>query len=253
MKKNKKKIDNYSKQFKLSYTFVSEKSKKDINYPKDLLQEEFSMYVGRNYKNQSDDNKSELINDLIVFKTYRVNIEQILENLNFLNNILDKVLLLLSVISAVIVSKNLVTLDFLKEARKILDNLIKAGKDTKAVENRIQYLLSYYDKWSIILSRIIRFTFFICVFSIFSFFFFRIHKKSFVRRLICVNNTIYKLEAIKEKKTDENKNFSVNSCNSNEELKDSSSVKVNADDKNSSEIEKNKNKKNKNKNKNKKR
>lgn len=238
--------DQYFNQFKLSYTFERIADKKEIHYPQDMKQEEFPIYLEKNFKNLGNDNKSELTNDLIVFRIYRDNIIQNLEDLNFFDKILDKILLLLSVIAAVIVSKNLITIDYLREARGKLDILVKTGGDTKKIEDRIQFLLEYYDKWSYDLFKVLLVAFFICVFSCVLFYLFRIRKKSLVRKLICVNNTIYKLEAIKEKKIDENKNFSVNSCNSNEELKDSSSVKVNADDKN-------KNNKNKNKNKNKKR
>lgn len=173
-------------------------AKKDI---KELDCEGIINYIDNNYLIKTKPKREHLLKDLITFKTYREKIKIRLDNLNFFSNILDKIMLVLSIIAALAVANKLITLELLRDAKEALEELKASGKNAAFIANieeEIKNSLEYYDKMSVNIIGVLIFAFVICLLTITLFCIYRTNKKSVGKKLICLNNAIYKLEVIKD-------------------------------------------------------
>lgn len=205
--------------YKLFYS-----AKKDITK---LNCEEIINYIDNNYLLKTKPKREHLLKDLITFKTYREEIKIRLNNLNFFDNILDKIMLVLSIIAAVAVANKVITLDVLRDAKEVLEELKASGENAAYIEEKIKNSLEFYDKMSCNLFWVLLIAVVICMLTIILFCRYRINKNSFGKKLNCLNNAIYKLEVIKDnnfvnpikisiKKTDTNVDVFDSSCDKSE-------------------------------------
>lgn len=202
-----KPADNY---FKMVYN-LSFETESDTEILADMTMQDMIDYLLNNYGKPQDFDKQVILNDLIIFKSHKEELEMNLKRKEIATNIFSSIIAVIAAVFAVIFA---------------------AVKNTPCwfIGFAVVMLISS----SIVLS--------LCHKNFNK-------KESEINKLKTVNNIIYILEEIKNERINRDKNFYIDVFNGSEKLKDTSSVKVNADDKNSSENEKNKNKKNKNKNK----
>lgn len=202
-------------------------SKKDI---KELDCEEIINYIDNNYLIKTKPKGEHLLKDLITFKTYREEIKIRLNNLNFFDNILDKIMLVLSIIAAVVVANKVITREVLRDTKEVLEKIKASGENAAYaayIEEEIKNSLEYYDKMSCNLFWVLIIAIVICIVTIALFCIYRTNKNSVGKKLICLNNAIYKLEVIKDnnfvnpikisiKKTDTNVDVFDSSCDNSE-------------------------------------
>ena len=196
-------------------------AKKDITK---LNGKEIINYIDNNYLIKTKPKREHLLKDLITFKTYREEIKIRLDNLNFFGNILDKIMLVLSIIAAVAVANKVITLELLRNSKEVLEELKASGKNTAYaayIEEEIKNSLEYYDKMSDNLFWVLLVAIFICVLTITLFCIYRTNKKSVGKKLICLNNAIYKLEVIKDNNFVNPIKISIKKTNTNVDVFDS--------------------------------
>lgn len=170
----------------------------------DMLIQDITDYLLNNYGKQKKLDKQHLLNDLIIFKSHRDELEMNLKRKEIATNLFASFITVVAAIFAVVFA--------------VKDNI---------------------PTWFIVFAILMLFSFltFLVILIIIS-----NNKESEINKLKTVNNIIYILEEIKNERINMDKNFYIDAFNDSEKLKDTSSVKTKAYDK-SSLRKNNKNKK----------
>lgn len=174
--------------FELSYSTDKKLEKFEID--------DFIKYVDTNYPKYTDTEKDKLLKDLIVLKSYRDKIEIKLNNLDAIDRLFDKIMLFCSIIAAIIVANKLMNLDIVKELKRELET----NPEKNIIMQRIKAAWELFNKFSVDLFFVLFGAFIILAISIVLLICKRIGKNSLNGKLICLNNSIYTLETIKEKR-----------------------------------------------------
>lgn len=174
---------------------IFELSSPTVKKLEDFESEDFIKYIDDNYLQYTDPEKDKLLKDLIVLKSYREKTEHEINSKDNHKNIFDRIFALLNMIVAIIlayISQTFATFMDLKSSfmknPEANEGLIKKAMDNlESLE-----IMTNIIFWILIASIII------VVISYIKDFCNKKEKESKIKKLITVNNSIYKLEAIKE-------------------------------------------------------
>lgn len=171
-----------SRTYKLSYIFENS-DKKIITSPTDMENQDIIDYIQKKYLDEPTIEKDMLINDLVIFKTYRDGLEIETENDKDFPILLSTFLTVyIAFLSMEIADKTIYLEEFFK--------LKEANKDTTEISNKL-------SRTSGNILVIISVIFIISVIVV-SFLSFRNGRKSKKNKLKTLNNAIYNLEAIRD-------------------------------------------------------
>lgn len=167
------------KGFKVSENIKSE----EIFNPRYMRIKEIEDYINSHYVDQEYIEKSKITNDLVIFKTYRDDLEIDADNDGKFPNLLSTMMtVFIAFLSLEIADKSYYLAEFSK--RK------EANLDVSMISERFHHIDG-------VILAIVTVIIMISLFKVL-FFALRIGKKSIINRLKTVNNVIYILEAIKE-------------------------------------------------------
>lgn len=181
--------------FNMEYN-LSFETEDDIKILAEMSMQDMIDYLLNNYGKQQKLDKQHLLNDLIIFKSHRDELEMNLKRKEIATNIFSSFITVVAAIFAIIFA---------------------------AVKN--------IPDWFIIFALVLLFSFPI-ILNLFNKNFNK--KESEINKIKTADNIVYVLEEIKDEMINEDKNFYIDASNINEGLKNPSSVKTKTDEKNSS-------------------
>lgn len=179
-----------SRTYKLSYEFKNS-DEKIITSPTDMEIRDIADYIQKKYLDEPTIEKVKLINDLVVFKTYRDNLDIEIKNEDIFPNLLSGFMTVyIAFLSVEIADKN----NYLTKILKFVD------KEKDIDQETIEKILEYTKNGLILLVFIFVIVLIITLISLF-----RTSKKSNSNKLKTVDNAIHILEALKDEMVKENK------------------------------------------------
>lgn len=185
-------IPKRDREYKLSYEIETHKNKGTTNNPREISFETFYKYVKRFYVEQDYIDIGKIENDLVVFKTYKEDMEISLANDVFLLNCLSILIAVFALIVAITTNKT-----------SIIIGKLEKGGFFKALFREIENNNEFFTVTGLFtLACILLIAFLLSIWS---------SKSYFPNRIKSVNNVIFTLEAIKENLVEvpETRNFEV--------------------------------------------
>lgn len=178
-----------SRTYELSYEFKNS-DEKIITSPTDMENQDIIDHIQKKYLNEPTIEKVKLINDLVVFKTYRDNLDIEINNEDIFPNLLSNFMTVyVAFLSVEIANKS----DYLSKILK----LNEANSDISAMSDKMHEITGNI---LVIFSAIIVISLVITIFYAIE-----TGKKSNSNKIKTVNNAIHILEALKDEMVKENK------------------------------------------------
>lgn len=172
------KIDGIKRDFKLSNTIINDKGK-SINNPSDMTISQFSDYITENYTKKNTIEKVELINDLVVFKSYKAYLEEFVKKDASFSNFISEISNLFIGLTAVIIAMGKDEYTVTKDSTiKNVCFIVKSKQPKDFIDLFYLFLFLMFIRLVI--------------------YFMRVSKHDNSEKLKTVNNAIYILEALKE-------------------------------------------------------